>query len=177
MVPSVFLEKHELIEQELKMDLYYDRIASSSLMEELAELAWTRGIEQGKRLKGNDINELILSHGIKVEVDELMYSFKYAIFSTCAINSRTITLYKRNIQQVFIPLIPDKYSQWKDYEKAISLFLCHEYFHFLEANCIGWTSAIKKIDVRFGLIKLKRELKALSEIAAHAFVKEFYNIW
>lgn len=177
MVLSVFLGKNELIKQELKMDLYYDKIASSSLMEELAELAWARGIEHGRRLKGNDINDLILLDGVKVEVDESMYSPKYVIFSTYTVNNKMITLYKRNIQEIFIPLIPNKYSEWKDYERARNLFLCHEYFHFLEANVIGRTSAVKKIDVRFGPIKLKRELKALNEIAAHAFVKEFYNIW
>jgi len=44
-------------------------------------------------------------------------------------------------------------------------------------DILGLTSEIKKIQIKIGPFVLKRKLRALSEIAAHAFVKEFYDIW
>lgn len=176
MIPSVFLEKQELIKQELKFDTYYNRIYGLKL-DDVLEMAWDRGIKEAKKIKDKNIKQLISNEGIAVETDKLNFGLDYVIFSDYNSGEKKITLYKKNIENIFIPSIPDNYSIWKDYDKLIELFMCHEYFHHLESYHIGFINEIKKIEIKFGPLKLKRKLKSLSEIAAHAFVKEFYDIW
>lgn len=176
MVPSVFLDKQQLISQELKFDIYYDRISQHNL-DDILEIAWSRGIREAKRIKHKNIKQLICGENIIVETDEKTHNLNYIIFSSYESKEKKITLYKKNIQNIFIPSIPDEYVLWRNHEKVIDLFLTHEYFHHLEANYIGVTSEIKKIQIKIGPFILKRRLRALSEIAAHAFVKEFYDIW
>ncbi|ADH60289.1 conserved hypothetical protein [Thermoanaerobacter mathranii subsp. mathranii str. A3] len=176
MVPSVFLNKQQLIDQELKFDIYYNRISDLNL-DDILEIAWNRGIKEAEKIKNKDIKQLIFQENILIETDEKSYNPAYTIFSDYNSKEKKITIYKKNIQNVFIPSIPDKYFFWKDNEKIVDLFLTHEYFHHLEAKYIGLTSEIKKIQIKIGPFILKRRLRALSEIAAHAFVKEFYDIW
>lgn len=176
MVPSVFLDKQQLISQELKFDIYYNRISQHNL-DDILEMVWSRGIREAKRIKHKNIKQLIRGENIIVETDEKTYNLNYIIFSSYESKEKKITIYKKNIQNIFIPSIPDEYVLWRNYEKVIDLFLTHEYFHHLEANYIGVTSEIKKIQIKIGPFIVKRKLRSLSEIAAHAFVKEFYDIW
>jgi hypothetical protein len=177
MVPSVFLGKQQLIDQELKFDIYYNRIFDPNLDDKL-EAAWDRGIKEAEKIKDKNIKQLICEENIIVETDERTYNPNYIIFSEYSSKEKKIVLYKKSIQKIFIPSIPDEYILWKNYEKVIDLFLTHEYFHHLEANnYIGVTSETEKIQIKIGPFILKRRLRALSEIAAHAFVKEFYDIW
>ncbi|ABY91733.1 MULTISPECIES: hypothetical protein [Thermoanaerobacter] len=176
MIPSVFLDKQQLISQELKFDIYYNRISELNL-NDILEMAWDRGIKEAKKIKDKNIRQLIFQENILVETDEKSYNPDYAIFSDYNSGEKKITLYKKNIQNIFVPSIPDNYIFWRDYEKVVDLFLTHEYFHHLETKYIGLTSEIKKIQIKIGPFVLKRKLRALSEIAAHAFVKEFYDIW
>ncbi|SNX54993.1 hypothetical protein [Thermoanaerobacterium sp. RBIITD] len=176
MIPSIFLNKYELIEQELKGDIYYDKIKEMDIRN-MAEMAWNRGIDEAKKYKKHEIIELTKNEGIKIEVDKIHYTPGYIIFSQITSNEKKITIYMKNIENKFIPSIPDKYSLWKDENKLLNLFICHEYYHCLEYYHIGFTSDIYKVNIKFGFFILKKGLNSLNEIAAHAFVKEFYDIW
>ncbi|WP_231292634.1 hypothetical protein [Thermoanaerobacterium thermosaccharolyticum] len=58
MIPSIFLNKEELINQELKNDLYYDRIKNIDLSD-ITSMAWNRGTNEAKKCKNQDINALL----------------------------------------------------------------------------------------------------------------------
>ncbi|AGB19339.1 hypothetical protein [Thermoanaerobacterium thermosaccharolyticum] len=176
MIPTIFLNKEELINQELKNDLYYDRIKNIDLSD-MTSMAWNRGTNEAKKYKNQDINVLLKEEGINFEINNVYYTPGYMIFSQITTNEKKITVYMRNIEKEFIPSIPEKYSFWKAKDRLINLFLCHEYYHYLEYYYIGLTSNIKNVNLKFGLINIKKQLNSLNEIAAHAFVKEFYNIW
>lgn len=176
MIPSIFLNKEELINQELKNDLYYDRIKNIDLSD-ITSIAWDRGTNEAKKCKNQDINVLLRKEGINFEINNVYYTPGYIIFSQIAIDEKKITIYMKNIEKEFIPSIPEEYSFLKTKDRLINLFLCHEYYHYLEYYYIGLTSNIEKVNLKFGFINIKKQLNSLNEIAAHAFVKEVYDIW
>lgn len=176
MIPSIFLNKEELINQELKNDLYYDRIKNIDLSD-ITSMAWNRGTNEAKKCKNQDINALLKKEGINFEINNFNFTPGYMIFSQIIVNEKKITIYMKNIEKEFIPSIPEKYFLWKARDRLINLFLCHEYYHYLEYYYIGLTSSIDKVNLKFGFINVKKQLNSLNEIAAHAFVKEFYDIW
>lgn len=69
MIPSVFLDKQQLISQELKFDIYYNRISELNL-NDILEMAWDRGIKEAKKIKDKNIRQLIFQENILVETDE-----------------------------------------------------------------------------------------------------------
>ncbi|HHW56140.1 hypothetical protein V7D15_01215 [Thermoanaerobacter thermohydrosulfuricus] len=177
MIPSVFLDKQQLIEQELKFGNYSKKVFSSDESDKVLEIVWERGIKEAKKLKTNDIINLISEENIMVEISKKNYIFNYIVFSEYNKEKNKIILYEKPIKEIFIPSIPEKFFDWCNYNKVVKLFLCHEYFHYLEINYIGLTNEKIKTYTTLGFFKVKVKLKAFSEIAAHAFVKEFYDIW
>lgn len=61
--------------------------------------------------------------------------------------------------------------------QARNLLLAHEYFHFLETNGLGRTSKDHTVPMlRIGKLSFgKTGIRALSEIASHAFAKTVYE--
>lgn len=77
------------------------------------------------------------------------------------VEKKRLPFIKKNIQNIFVPSIPDNYIFWRDYEKVVDLFLTHEYFHHLETKYIGLTSEIKKIQIKIGPFVLKKKIESL----------------
>lgn len=63
------------------------------------------------------------------------------------------------------------------YEAGLNLILAHEFYHYLEANEIGYTSRRYMVPmIRIGKIKIgKTGVPSLSEIAANAFANSCYK--
>ncbi|TZE81458.1 hypothetical protein [Calorimonas adulescens] len=177
MIPTIFLKKNEIIESELQNDVLYERLKDVNI-DKYTSFAWDRGDRTALRIKeiNPDINYHITKNNLSVIIDDTIFNNEYLIFSEYAAVKNTIYIYRRCINEEFIPAIPEKYKEWRDFEKLRNVFICHEYYHHLEINDIGLTAELKKIEVAFGLFKVKRKIKALNEIAAHAFTKRFLDI-
>ncbi|SHF28490.1 hypothetical protein SAMN02745195_02276 [Thermoanaerobacter uzonensis DSM 18761] len=81
MIPSVFLDKQQLIEQELKFSSYNNKMFSHNESDKALNMVWERGIKEAKKLKINDIINLILQENIIIEISKNDYISNYIVFS------------------------------------------------------------------------------------------------
>lgn len=64
------------------------------------------------------------------------------------------------------------------YELAENMILGHEFFHFLEAHEIGFASKLVQLPIItiFGYPVGSKGIRALSEVAAHAFTRRYFQL-
>lgn len=163
----------ELAHEELKRDLCYERIPAQK-REELVELAWARGEKAAwdvwAEYKGEkDFATIVKKSGLtckRVDTDRIVGNQRY--FSEYLSGRKMIYLYTQSIQY------------WAEENnltvpEAESLILSHEYYHFLECTRLGLTSRIYQVPMlQIGGLKIGRTgIRALSEIAAHAFARTY----
>lgn len=141
-----------------------------------AEKAWEYGCAAAQRLlesmEDRSIGEILSDRNVKVLNKEQDYVYggrRY--FSIYETGRNSITLYSGSIK-----LWAEKNSI--SYDEATEMILCHEFFHYLEANEIGYASKLVSLPIiKIGRFKLgTKGIRALSEVGAHAFARTFFGI-
>lgn len=137
--------------------------------------AWSTGVRQAKIFTGQyetlDMVEILERLGFSIhteDTDYVMGNVRY--FCEYLSNKNIVRLYRGSI------------SLWAqkngfDYEQARNIILAHEYFHYLEAKCVGWVSKRCVVPMlKIGSFRIgKTGVPALSEVAANAFANEYYK--
>lgn len=158
-----------LAEKELRRDALYSRIPPQKRREVL-ERAWSKGEQAARqvyRQHGGEADLLCIAErsGLHCQWDERDRALAgRRHFAEYLPECRCVRLYEGGIR-----LLAEKNGI--PVPQALDLVLGHEYFHFLEHLCLGWTSRDCLVPLvcigplRFG----KTGIRALSEVGAHAF--------
>ena len=166
----------ELADRELTYDPCYDKIPEADRAV-IVEKAWEKGSNAARmvfeRERGSmDFYTIARNSGLKlIEVPKDYIVGKQRYFSDYISGQKQINLYSGSIQ---------KWAEQNalEYETAVNLILGHEYYHYLEVNEIGLASREYLVPmVCIGPLKLgKTGIRALSEVGAHAFVRQYYEL-
>lgn len=166
----------DLADMELTYDLCYDKIPEKD-RPVIVENAWKKGVKAAEavfmRENGqSNFVKIIDDAGLKLvekKVDYVVGNQRY--FSDYISGKKIINLYTKSVQL------------WADeneltYAQAVNLILSHEYYHYLEMNEIGLTSKEYLVPmIRIGSLAFgKTGIRALSEIAAHAFARRYFEL-
>lgn len=165
---------YELALNELRRDYVYSKIDHTK-EQEIVDMAWQIGATAAIKLKNEydrpyDFREIAKSVNLEIideDIDRIIGNHRF--FSEYITKQSKIFMYLKSIN---LWAQSNSLSQ----EQAYNLVLAHEFFHFLEYKKLGYTS--KKVLVP--IIKIgkftfgKTGVRALSEIAAHAFVYEIF---
>lgn len=153
----------------LKRDILYSKITRTK-QAELIDFAISTGRKQAGICLAGGLNsgepELYLKKYCQLEFDK--HPPQIPIYSEFEVKNNRIIIYLNEIEEIIqgLEITVDK-------KRLTNLFMLHEFFHFLEYNSIGPVSRMRKITVfKFLFLEIKRGLLSLSEIAAHAFVRE-----
>lgn len=158
-----------------------DDPASCSLSEEecfkALDAAWSFGEKTADKIWAEtgherEIRNVLKDRGVKVisiDSDNVICGRRY--FSVYETGNDEIRIYT-----VAVRLWAEKNGI--DYETAVDLILCHEFFHYLEANEIGFASKLVSLPIiRIGKYSIgKKGIRALSEIGAHAFARTYFGL-
>lgn len=165
---------YDLALNELRRDYVYSKIDHIK-EQEIVDMAWQIGTTAAIKLKNEydrpyDFREIAKSVNLEIideDIDRVIGNHRF--FSEYITKQSKIFMYLKSIN---LWAQSNSLSQ----EQAYNLVLAHEFFHFLEYKKLGYTS--KKVLVP--IIKIgkftfgKTGVRALSEIAAHAFVYEIF---
>jgi hypothetical protein len=188
MLPVIFLSEEDICAYELSREILKDRICEKNINMILHE-AYERGRYHAEKLKKfrieKGLNErehilfLLNKEGIKLE-EKSRTSYQedrdYVLYSECIPKLGKIILYKDSITGRFLPQVPPDYSKFRDFDSAKHLFILHEMYHILEYKALGMTWNLMRVKCTFGPFGTKKRLRCLNEIAAHGFVREYFNI-
>lgn len=160
----------------LQSDACYGKIPPEDV-EPVFDDAWNLGEREGKAFLQQhcqddfDMLRILRQLGFRIEeqnIDYIMGNIRY--FCEYLPGKNQITIYSKGI------------ALWAgtnelDYEPARNIILAHEFFHYLEANRIGWVSKRCLVPMlKIGNITLgKTGIAALSEVAANAFANTYYD--
>lgn len=186
MLPMIFLNKKDICNYELNGEILKDRICDINI-DKILNQAYERGrteaveLKKKKKKKGLKIEEhislILKEEGLSVEEkDQGSFQNDYILYSECYPKLGKIILYKDSIKDKFLPGIPTNYSNFRDFNVAKYLFILHEIYHILEYNKLGLTWDLMKVKCKLGPFKINKRLRCLNEIAAHGFVREYFNI-
>ncbi len=143
---------------------------------ELAEKAWEYGCSTARSLldgtEAGSIRNLLVDRNVQVLTKEQDYVYggrRY--FSIYETGRNRITLYAGSLR------LWAKENEIS-YSEATDMILCHEFFHYLEANEIGYASKLVSLPIlKIGRFSFgTKGIRALSEIGAHAFARTFFEI-
>lgn len=151
-----FLSKNEIIYNEFKQYKKCQNLSFNEIIS-LGNIAWHTGILASLNTPKIPIFELISDNDITLNASCYTLPKNRIIFSSYNYLDNNITLYKNTIEKYFIPSIPAKYTSYSNYEYAISLLICHEFFHFLQCHNL-YSLSIYPLD-------------CLNEIAAYSFAR------
>lgn len=165
----------ELAHEELARDSCYAKIPPED-REGIIAMAWKKGEDAARmiwqRYHGEtDFFEIAKQAGLdcqRVDKDYVMGNQRY--FSDYLSGENSIRLFTKSIR-----LWAEQNSLTQ--QQAENLILSHEFFHFLECTELGITSRQYQVPMLVaGPIKLgKTGIRALSEIGAHAFARQYYE--
>jgi hypothetical protein len=165
----------KLSREELTRDILYDNIPSEDRVR-ISDRAWETGVAAARCLieryaTAENMMDIAFKSGLKVarpEIDNVVGKVRY--FSEYFSNDNRIVLYMGSLRK------------WANengllVEDAEELVLSHEYYHFLECNEIGETSAQYVVPtLKIGnFVIMKAGIRALSEIGAHGFSRTYYE--
>lgn len=165
----------KLAKEELLRDYSIDKIPSEDV-DLIIDTAWNRGIEASKIISLNypdytNFKEVIEDYNLEIvdkDVDHLVGNVRF--FSEYYTKKGKIIMYMKSIK---------KWAESNDLTiaQAYNLILAHEFFHFLEYTELGFTSKLyQRPIIKIGSLNFgKTGVKAMSEIAAHAFVHELFE--
>lgn len=164
----------DLALEELKRDYVIAKIPKQDY-EKIIEISWKQGLKAAALIKETfqapyDFIEIAEKNGLVIinqNIDRVIGNFRF--FSEYITKQNKIFMYVKSIQQ------------WSTinqltYQQGYNLVLAHEFMHFLEYKKLGFTSKMYQVPI-IKLNKLqfgKTGIRAMSEIAAHAFVNELF---
>lgn len=167
---------------ELTQDLLFHKIPQSRValyvqqsLERGAELADTM------RKEGKDIRELCRAADISVTIADGESTFGKVRFRAeieFSDKERAITVYRsslRELEQACRRHLPEAGLSFED---MVDIHLAHEYYHYLEYSGHGFTNELLPpvTTLSFGPLRRSATIVRCSEIAAHAFSKEFMGV-
>lgn len=171
------MDINQLGEKLLKDDILYDKIPNSERLE-FINYAIKQGFNAADISLKNGLNEEKPKKYIqeKVKVNYKKESPPVPIFSEAKLKNEIINLYTEDIKNGVIDGIeiePEKIN----FEKVYDVFLLHEYYHILEEKKYKHKNDKKEIVV-FEIFKwkIKRSIKTLSEISAHAYARRITGL-
>lgn len=166
----------ELADQELTYDPCYTKIPPED-RPVIVEKAWQKGCQAAQAVFQAedgclDFSAILRRSGLRLVEKPIDYVVgKQRYFSDYISGQRVVNLYR------------DSIVQWAgenglDYDQAVNMILCHEYYHYLEMTSIGLTSREYLVPMlRIGPLRLgKTGVRALSEVGAHAFVRAYFEL-
>jgi hypothetical protein len=177
----VFKGKYEIGNFELKRDIIYGKIPPK-LYNEIIDTAWQSGVDAAtmcaQELDTSMPSEILKLLKLKLKIEDWVEgNSKVKVFSEYEDNDLTITLHPNIIDYGVKRANESGFEQVKDYDEAKELFIAHEIYHHLECRRLGLTSKKIKIHTfKLGPIKIESGIRAMCEIAAHAFSITLYNM-
>jgi len=160
---------------ELTNDLLYHKIPKEKLIYYIEE-SLKIGRLVAKSYKGKEIQKLYEEHKIEVEyIKESQKKYGVSFRAQVEMDKKhtKVILYEGSIREL---TQNSGYEVRKpiSYEKALSIHLAHEFFHYLEYSKEEFVSdkleAVEMMKLPF--FTRKAQINRCSEIAAHAFAKE-----
>lgn len=166
---------------ELKRDVVFGRIPSERY-QELIDFGWETGESAARslaaRLKTTLPSEMAQKLNLSIlseDWEEGRSSVK--VYSEYEDRFGRITLHPNIIREGLERLNKKGFCFVENYEAARELFLAHEIFHFMECRELGLTSRKKEIvTLKIGRLKICSGVRALGEIAAHAFTRVLIGV-
>lgn len=162
--------------QDLQLDPSFLRIPQDKY-EDIVETAWSRGQIEGQKFidrygRNCNFQEILHDSGILVkELDKDYTLGETRYFCEYISGKKEIHLYKKSIEiWAEKNLLP--------YDVSKNYILSHEYFHYLEWTVLGLTSKLYMVPmIEIGKLKIgKTGIRAMSEIAANAFVNTVFRL-
>lgn len=164
---------------ELTNDLLYHKIPKDKIRFYIEE-SLKIGKSAAQSYKGMDIIEVCKESGIKVEfIKESKKTYGVAFRAQVEMNQKQtkIWIYEGALEDLA------KNSNYAgrtpiSYQDALRIHLGHEFFHYLEYKQNRFVSEELPKIITVQVLGLKREgsINRCSEIAAHAFVKELFQL-
>lgn len=162
----------------LQNDACYGKIPPERV-EDVFDDAWSLGEREAELFirehcqEDFDMLRILRKLGFRIEeqnIDYIMGNIRY--FCEYLPGKNQITVYSKGIK-----LWAD--TNEMEYGEARNIILAHEFFHYLEANRIGWVSKRCLVPMlKIGKFTLgKTGIAALSEVAANAFANEYYSAY
>lgn len=160
----------------LKRDACYGKIPSEQVGD-VFEDAWQTGVEEARKFISRfcrnaafDMPRILEGLGFRIirqDTDYVMGNIRY--FCEYFPEKKQIRIYSRSI------------GLWAganglNQERAESIILAHEFFHYLESRELGWMSKRCLVPMlKIGRAEIgKTGIAALSEVAANAFANAYY---
>lgn len=177
----LFHSEEEIGMFELKRDAIFSRIPPERY-EELISFGWHTGeaaAQEFIKKTGTSIpSEMASRLNLQVKSENWdSGQSNVRVYSEYEDKIGRITLHPNVISAGMKAAESHGFDQVKTYAAARELFLAHEIFHYLECRELGLTFQKKKIvTFRLGPVKITSGMRALSEIAAHAFTKTLYEL-
>lgn len=168
------MEPRFLAYLELRQDFLFEKIPKDKIGYYL-DSSLRIGQDKARSIVSRDITALLKDAKIKIEHNEGSGEFfkvkLRAQFEFDPKGNNKIILYHESIKEF-------AEDSGLDFETAVNLHLVHEYFHYLENKEIKTVPESLDPVINFKFFKFKKyaHIKRCSEIAAHAFVKEFLNL-
>lgn len=178
---NLFKSKWELGMSELKRDVVFNKIPPERY-DELISLAWQIGegaAREYTRKTGTSIpSEMTKRLKIKTRSENWVQGRgNVRVYSEYEDKFSLITLHPNVISAGIKKAKTHGFNQIQSYAAARELFLAHEIFHYLECRELGLTSQKAEISTfQLGPVKMKSGIRALCEIAAHAFTRTLYDV-
>jgi hypothetical protein len=175
---SLLTDDQALAYLELEKDIVFPHLSTPARLQYINH-ALRAGRGQAALYKGMDVFHLANALGVRLVAESTQSVVAGVIFrSTYDFATRTITIYKSSIDQVYEVLSELLPKPW-DGEQVLSLHIAHELFHHLEATHI--TPVHEQLPpvstFRLGPIHVTRACsRQCGEIAAHAFARELLDL-
>lgn len=174
---ELVMDINQLGKKLLKDDILYDKIPKKERIEfinhaiKLGFNAADKSLETG--LNKENPKKYIQK---KVKVNYKNESPPVPIFSEAKLKNGIINIYTKDIKEGVtdsLEIKPEKIN----FEKVYDVFLLHEYYHILEEKNAEQKTNKKEIVV-FEIFKwkIKRSIKILSEISAHAYARRLTGL-
>ncbi len=164
---------------ELTNDLLYQKIPKQEILYYIQE-SLKQGYVAAQEYKGLDILEVCKKNKIEIayiKENKKMYGVSFRAQVEMSEKQTKIWIYKGALRDL---AQSSSYEGRKkiDYEDALRIHVCHEYFHYLEYQQKRFVSESLPDVITFQLLGMKRRAKInrCSEIAAHAFAKEILEL-
>lgn len=177
----LFKDKNELGMSELKRDAVFSRIPPERY-DEMISFSWQTGESAARdytKKTGSSIpSEMAKRMKLKIKSENWEQGHgNVRVYSEYEDKFNLITLHPNVISAGIQKARSHGLNQVKSYAAARELFIAHEIFHHLECRKLGLTSRKMEITTfQFGPVKIKSGIRALCEIAAHAFTRTLYDM-
>lgn len=164
---------------ELSNDLLYHKIPKEKLAYYIKE-SLRQGREAAKAYQGKDILALCEENRIEIEyIKESKKTYGVSFRAQAEMDKKhtKIWLYEGSIKEL---AKNSGYEERKTltYEEALKIHLSHEFFHYLEYSSQHFVAEQLEevVTLQLPFFTRKARIQRSSEVAAHAFAKEFLGL-